>query len=169
MTPTYCTWDGESFTPLKRHQQLADKQFTVGEIYPMVPHEERSIASHRQYFASLYEAWMNLPEGPAAEFPSVEHLRKYALIKAGFRDGRSIACKSKAEARRVAAFVEPMDEFAVVVVLDKIVTVYTAKSQSMRAMGKAVFQRSKDAVLDIAWELCGVDKREAAKHVGSAA
>lgn len=76
-----------------------------------------------------------------------EHLRKYALIRTGHRDERTIVCASKAEARRVAAFVKPLDEFALVLVNEASVSVYTAKSQSLRAMGKTAFQQSKDDVL----------------------
>lgn len=136
--------------------RAADRAYVIGEVYRLVPHEERSARSHNHYFASLHEAWTNLPEEAAERFPSVDHLRKWALIKAGFRDERSIACSSKAEAQRIAAFVKPMDEFAVVVVREAVVVVLTAKSQSVKAMGKQDFQASKDAVLEIVSELIGV-------------
>lgn len=169
MTPITFQWDGEAMVPQKRLQQACDKQFVVGESYPLIVHEARSTNSHNHYFASLTEAWENLPDEAAERFPSVDHLRKYALIRAGFHDERSIACTSRAEAQRLAAFVKPMDDFAIVTVTEAMVTVYTAKSQSMRAMGKKVFQESKDKVLDIAWAFCGVEAREASKHVGRAA
>lgn len=167
--PVIFTWDGDAMVPQKRFQQLCDKQFCVGENYPLVPHEARSAVSHSHYFASLSEAWSNLTEEAAERFPTVDHLRKFALIKAGFRDERSTVCSSKAEALRFAAFIKPIDEFAFVTVSEATVTVYTAKSQSLRAMGKQVFQESKDKVLDIAWGMCGVRREEAAKHVGKAA
>jgi hypothetical protein len=167
--PITFTWDGESMVPQKRFQQLCDKQYVIGETYPLVVHEPRSSNSHNHYFASLTEAWSNLPDDISAQFPTVDHLRKFALIKAGFRDERSVACSSKAEAQRVAAFVKPIDDFAIVTVVEAMVTIYTAKSQSMRAMGKTVFQDSKDKVLDIAWGFCGTTAREAASHVGRAA
>jgi hypothetical protein len=103
------------------------------------------------------EAWVNLPERFAAQFPTEEHLRKYALIKAGFCDQRSIVCASKAEARRLGAFIKPLDDYAVVAVEDRLVTVFTAKSQSAAAMSKAAFQASKRAVLDVLAEMIGVD------------
>jgi hypothetical protein len=57
------TWDGETMTPLNRTWAgRADKQFVVGETYFVEAMHERSMASHRQYFASLNEAWRNLPE-----------------------------------------------------------------------------------------------------------
>jgi len=50
-----------------------------------------------------------------------------------------------------------MDDYAVVVARDAVVVVWTAKSQSMKAMGKVEFQRSKDAVLTECARLIGVD------------
>lgn len=122
--------------------------------------EHRSKVSHDHFFASVAEAYKNLPEDIAADFASEDHLRKWALIKAGFRDERSIVASSRAEALRLAAFVRPFDEFAVVVVREAVVTVYQAKSQSLRAMGKAEFQRSKDAVFDVLAKLIGTDVSE---------
>ena len=54
---------------------------------------------------------------------------------------------SRAEALRLAAFIRPMDEYAVVSASEAVVTVWTAQSQSLRAMGKERFKASKDAVL----------------------
>ena len=127
----------------------------VGQRYIIEPREERSAESHRHYFACINEAWSNLPEDMAERLPTSDHLRKYALIKSGYRDERSIACSSKAEARKIAAFVKPIDDFAVVTVSDATVTVFTAKSQSMRAMGKNEFAISKDKVLDIIAAMIG--------------
>lgn len=169
MTPLTYQWDGDAMVPLARFQRLANKQFVVGETYPLTIHEERSAVSHRHYFASLHDAWLNLPEAEAERFETSEHLRKWCLIKNGFRDERSIVCGSKADARRVAAFIRPMDSFAVVVVNEAVVTVYTARSQSVKAMGKVDFQRSKTAVLDTAWAMCGVSAREAKQNGGKAA
>ena len=87
-------------------------------------------------------------------------MRKWALIRTGFRDERSIVCASKAEAERVAAFVKPMDDFAIVIAHEASVLVYTAKSQSMKAMGAKEFQRSKEAVLDYCQGM--IDARAAA-------
>ncbi len=75
----------------------------------------------------------HLPEAVAERFPTPDSLRRFALIRTGHRDERSIACASKAEALRVAAFVQPMDDCAVVTVTGALVTVYTPRSQSMRA------------------------------------
>lgn len=141
-----------------------DSQFVIGEVYRMAPVEERSMRSHNHYFSCIAEAWKNLPEqyqdAPWAQSP--EHFRKYLLIKAGYHDSRSIVAASKAEAQRIAAFVKPIDEFAVVVVSEATVTIYTAQSQAIKAMGKKVFGESKNAVLDLAAEMIGTTADELA-------
>ncbi len=134
---------------------MANKEFVVHEVYRLAIHEDRSATSHNHFFAALNDAWLNLPEEISERFPSAEHLRKWCLIKAGYRDERTIVASSKAEAKRIAAFVKPMDDFAVVVVKEATVIVATAKSQSVRAMGRKEFQESKQAVLEIAAEMIG--------------
>ena len=167
-TITY-TWDGEAFVPRSRFAKICDRIFVVGADYPLVVEEPRSSASHRHFFAQVTDLWRNLPEHLSEDFPSSEHLRKYALIKAGYCDKRSIVCASKAEALRIAAFIEPIDEYALVTVSEAVVTVYTAQSQSTRAMGAKVFQQSKDAVFDFIARLVGVDVETAKRQAGQAA
>lgn len=142
--------------PLGRFNRACDKEFAVGALYPMVIAEQRSSNSHRHYFASIHEAWMNLREDIAERYPTSEHLRKWALVKAGYADERSIVCGSKAEAQRIGAFIKPMDSFAVVIVKEATVKVFTPQSQSTKAMGRKAFQESKEAVLGIVAELVGV-------------
>lgn len=156
--PINYQWDGEVLRPL--HPKIADKHLVIGERYSLVEHQERSQNSHNHYFAVIKEGWQNLPEWLAERFPTDEHLRKYALIKAGYHDSHSITCASKAEAVRVAAFVRPTDEFSVVTVTEATVTRYTAQSQSMKAMGKQKFQESKSAVLEIISAMVGVRSDE---------
>lgn len=147
-------WNGEAMHP--RIAGLAARSFEKGRVYLMDVVEQRSRASHDHYFATVADLWANLPEG--VDFATPEHLRKFALIKSGWHDSRSIGCASKAEAQRVAAFVKPMDDFAIVTVTGALVTVYTAKSQKIRLMGKADFQKSKDDVLGVIAAMIGVDR-----------
>lgn len=157
-TPIIFVWDGDAMVPRDRRFAFqCDKMFVVGEHYTLVQHEDRSAASHRHYFAAIKEAWENLPEVIGDRFASPEHLRKYALVKAGYRDERTHVAATKAEAQRLAAFVRPIDDFAIVTVSGLAVTVWTAKSQSVRAMGKKEFYESKEAVLRVIAELLGVD------------
>lgn len=162
--PLTCTWDGEAFRPLRRFAKMADHRFVIGEEYTLVEHQERSAKTHAHYFACVTEAWRNLPDQLAERFPTSEHLRRYALIKAGFADQRQLVASSHAEALRLASFVRPLDEYALVMVDARVVNVWTAKSQSVRAMDKAEFQDSKTKVLDVLAGLIGVAPAALAKH-----
>jgi len=155
--------------PLRGFGSVCEEAFTIGEVYRLELASQRSQATHNHYFAAIADAWDNLPEGLAEQLPTAEHLRKYALIKAGYHDERSIVTSSKAQAQRLAAFVKPMDEYAVVVVSRCVVTVYTAKSQSMRAMGARAFNASKQKVLDVIAGLIGTSSDELQQAAGKAA
>lgn len=155
--PVPCMVAGGHFIPLASHKRYVAQTYGDGEIVTLSPVEERSHASHGHYFACVHAAWLNLPEEYAERFPSEDHLRKWALIKSGWRDERTTVCSSKAEAERVAAFIKPLDDYAIVVTHEATVIVWTAKSQSMRAMGKEAFQQSKDDVLRVLSELIGTD------------
>lgn len=161
MRPVPFQWNGEAMQPTRGFAALADKQFVIGEVYTLEASDPtRSMASHRHYFSAVYDAWLNLPELDAERFPTSDHLRKYALIRAGYCDSREIVCSSKAEALRLGAFVKPMDPYALVAISGSVVRVYTAKSQSLKAMGKRVFQESKDAVLAVVAGMIEVSKEQ---------
>lgn len=169
LPPLLATWDGESFVPLQRFAKLCDRELVVGEQHRIVIEEERSQASHNHFFAAISEAWKNLPDDLAERFATPDHLRKFALIKSGYADERSVVCASKAEAQRVAAFIKPIDDYAVVVVNEATVRFFTAKSQSMKAMGKKDFTESKQAVLDTVASMIGVSADTLAANTSRAA
>ena len=117
--------------------------------------EVRSGKSHRHYFAAVHQAWLNLPEHLVDEFPTSEFLRKWALIKAGYRKSSKVVCPTNAEAARHCAFISEMDGFAICEVDGRTATVHVAESQSIPAMGREKFQESKDAVFRVLSELIG--------------
>ena len=165
--PIRFRWDGRAMIPTV--PSVAKDRFEVGKVYPMEVREDRSWASHGHFFASIKEAWDNLPETMAGRFPTPDHLRKFALIRAGYRDERTIVAASKAEALRVASFVRPFDTQAVVIVREATIVVWTAKSQSVRDMGKAEFQQSKSDTLDALSEMIGVERRALEENAGGSA
>lgn len=158
--PFLARWTGDSFEPLPRFHNIMSAEFVIGEVYNLVEQQERSVNSHNHYFASLHDLWLNVPEDQAERWQTFEHFRKWCLIKTGYADSRQLVCSSKAEARRVASFVRPCDEYAVVTVTDCVVTIYTAKSQSKKAMGNEQFQRSKSDVLDYAASMIGISMKQ---------
>lgn len=164
--PTAFVWDGEAMQP--RSRRAADEHFVIGQAYMLVEHKGRSEASHRHYFALVHEAWLNLPEDQAARFPTDDQLRKYALIRAGYRDETTIVCANNIEAMKVATFAGASSDFCIVQVDGPVVTINRPKSQSARAMGKEEFQASKDAVLGILAEMIGVEPAALGKHAETA-
>lgn len=150
---------GKALVPVPYYAEEFARTFEDGRLYRLVEVQERSLASHNHYFAAVHDGWQNIPEDMRERFPSDEHLRKWCLIRTGFSHSRSIACDSPEEARKVAAFVQPFDEFAVVSVGGTVVTVFTAMSQSYKDMGKVEFAKSKEAVLDLIASMIGTDKQ----------
>jgi hypothetical protein len=151
-------WNGAVLIPLR--PDAAGAMFQVNGRYHLEAHFERSSARHRAYFAQLNEAWHSLPESGRDELPSPEHLRKFALIKTGWRNERNLVLGSNKEALRVAAFFAPLDEFAMVLPQGHRVVIWTAKSQSYRSMERDDFNRSMDDVLAYVANLIGVTRAE---------
>lgn len=154
LPPITFRWDGERMAPL--HPRRADRLYVVGEVYSLAPYQERSQVSHNHEFAWLNEAWQQLPEDLADLYPTSEHLRKRALIEAGFYDETVVDAGTNAAALRVATGFRSLDEFALVIVRGPIVLYRKAKSQSRRAMGAKTFQESKTAIMEIISEMIGV-------------
>lgn len=164
--PCAFEWDGEVMRPL--HPRRADCEYAVGERYMLAPYEDRSDATHRHEFAFLRDAWMTLPEHIAESFPSPEHLRKRALIEAGYYDETVIDAGTNAAALRVAAAFRQIDDFALVIVRGPAVVRRTAKSQSRRMMDRKTFQESKSAILEIVSEMIGVSTNTLRSQSGGA-
>ncbi len=162
-------WTGEAWEPLPGFRRRADAEFVVGEVVRLEVIESRSEKSHNHYFAAISETWRSLPEDLVDQFPSPEHLRKRALIATGYRDQTSIVASTKAEARRLATFVRPIDEFSVVSVNECVVVRMVAKSQSLKAMGAKEFQASKTAVLDWISDLLGTTREALNRTAGRVA
>lgn len=146
----------------------ADREYVVGQRYRMVEEYERSTVSHNHEFAWLKSAWDSFPDALLDQYPNPEILRKHALIAKGHCTMVQHACASVAEAERLAAILKPYDAYAIVRQRGSVVTVYTAVSQSRRAMGGAMFQRSKQDVLDFVADLLGVDPETLGKQVEAA-
>lgn len=155
--PLTYRWDGEAMRPLPRFSREADKQFVVGETYPLAVEHGRTARSHNHEFAWIDDAWQTLPEAIAGEYPTAEHLRKRALIATGFCTIRDHVCASRAEAARLAAVLRgELDEYTLVLVNETVVRVCRPESQSKKTMGVKRFQESKTAIMDHVAKLLGI-------------
>lgn len=143
-------------TPLARFQHRCTDQFEIGKVYRLIQDEERSMASHRHYFACIHEGWLNLPENIARRFLNEDHLRAWCLIKAGWSNERDIVCDSINDAGTIGSFIGEREPYVVVVVDGRVVKVFSARSQSVRSMGKEAFQQSKQDVLDLIEAMIGL-------------
>lgn len=148
---------------------LADREVVV-----LAVRRARSGRSHRHQFAEIHDAWLHLPEAAAAMPWAVnpEVFRKHLLVVTGYSDVRTVVASSKAEAVRLAALLTHLATeahgYALADVRGNVVTLRTPWSQSYRAMGREVFQQSKDAILAAAAELIGVSPGEL-RSMGAAA
>jgi len=129
----------------------------VGEVHGWQMAEHRSKSSHDHFFAVVNEAWKSLPEALADDFPSPEHLRKFALIKAGFCSETRIVCANNSEAMSLATKAKAMDKYSIIALDGKAVTIWTADSQRRDAMGRERFQAAKERAIDIISQLIGTD------------
>jgi hypothetical protein len=155
--PVTCQWDGEVFRPLAASH--ARRHYTIGEVYKLVIQDERTQASHGQYFASLDDKWQTLPEHLATEYPSRESLRHKALIRTGFsREQTFVLPTERAAIQFASALIDSDDECCTIVAASgNCVRRWRAQSQNYKSMGREMFERSKWAVLDwVDHELLGV-------------
>ncbi len=151
--------NGEFKTP-KGHALRLDRELVIGEILHWQEIKDRSGKSHRFYFATVYDYWLNLPEAIAVEFPNSESLRHYALIKTGWCTVQKLVCANNAEALKAVVLVTGLDAFCLCEVAGNILTVYRARSQAYRAMKKDEFQKSSKDVLDLLEHMVGAKADE---------
>ena len=149
-----------------RYDNIANRQFAEGGDYTLAPVEERSMASHSQFFASMNEYYNNLPEKIAARWPSAQHFRKWCLCETGWFDEKEFELATQKHAKLLATFIRTDDDYARIAIRGTTVIVRRARSQSLAAMGKADFQASKQAVLELAEQFVGVSPKTMMKEAG---
>ena len=149
-------WDGSSLIPLRKYQAICDRELVVGERYIAALEPLSSPASRRHFFACIHELFASWPETHPRQFTTPDALRKWALIRCGFRVEQQFAAASKAEARRLASFLSADDEYAELSVNENVVVKWRALSQKTHAMGREQFAKSKAETLAFLAEQVGV-------------
>ncbi|MDE2096835.1 MAG: hypothetical protein KGL39_06270 [Patescibacteria group bacterium] len=164
------TWDktASAMVPVGRYRSMCERLFEDGHHYRMEVHEERSMRSHRFYFAALHEAWLNLNEKSAAQFPTPEHLRHWALVQTGYCTERDFVLDSAKEATRLATYFRKVSSYSVIKVSANVVKVFEPESQSIKAMKKDRFEASKRDVLDLAATMARTTQTKLMAQVGKA-
>ena len=167
--PITVTWTGASFVPMGKDMTYCQHWFGAGEVFVIDPEQERDMNSHRHYFAQLKEAWKTLPEKLEKKYPTENIFRKKLLIETGYCHESETVCDTARDAATIAAFMAPLDPAAVITVHGNVIKKYVAESQSVPAMGKERFQKSKWAVLELAASLIEVTPKRLEKNAGKSA
>lgn len=163
--PIVFVWTAEgTMVPLPRFRKLCDEQFAVHEEYPLVVMRARNMNQHRAYFAALNDIFENLAEQYEGVFPSMEHLREWALCQTEFCTVTHEAYETRKDALQAAKALRRLAPYAVMSVVETTLVTKHAMSQSVRAMGKEDFEASCKAVLDIVAGMARMTPAEARRE-----
>ena len=151
-------------------EKRCDELFAHGEQVLMHEDKERSSPSHRQFFAVLNDAYANLPEIEAKQYPTRDIFRGMALIETGHFNERKFCAVSEDEALRIAKFLQRDDgSIQVIATNGTWVVERSPVSQSFSRMDATTFQRVRDDVLAWCADKLGITVEELMIHGGHAA
>ena len=153
----------KAMVPEPRFKALCERQFAGDETYALGPVEEVSSGSRGHFFASLKESWNSLPEEDT-RFPSIEHLRKRALVQAGWAKHAEYVMDTPKDAKNMARALRNADEYAVIKVSGSVVDIWTAKSIAAGQISGEEFQVVKTKALDWIAALTGATRTELEQH-----
>lgn len=156
MGPILVQWDGSAFIPAKRHYKALDAELVVGEQYVIEPQKAVSEKARRFFHAQLSDLWRTLPEEVAERWPTVESFRKAGLIACGFCHKTEAVCATNQQAQALAASYARLDDYVVVEIRDRVIAVWTARSQRKNAMDGETRKAANKAVLEWAAAQVGV-------------
>lgn len=156
-------WDPDRGVMIPLRVAAAARTFREG-VYWLVEAklQEASDASRRQMFAVLNRAWQSLPEDLKETYPTMDALRKRALIQANFYDETIIEVGDAATAGRMVTSLRRQNDMSHVRIEGGHVFQRTAKS--IKDMDKETFEAAKQAIFEIVAELIGVTVDELTKQ-----
>jgi hypothetical protein len=172
LRPVLFKWDDDVMIPEPRLLALCRRQFVVDQTYPLEVVQPRNMASHRGYFASLHEAWLNLAEEHTERFKTSEHLRAWALVTTGWCKETDYPCDSIEEAMFVAKIIRARSAYAIIGRKGNVVKVFDPRSQAVYgpdAMSAEDFKVSKQQVLDLVATMARTTRGELNRNAGRSA
>lgn len=162
--PVMFEWTAEGvMAPLPRFKRLCDRQYAVHEQYALAPVDNISDSSRRGFFGAIRETWRNLPEDDN-RFPSEEHLRKRALVGAGWAAHSQYVLDTPTDAKKLAVILRRHDEYAVIRVSGNTLDVWVAKSIGGGQITPEEWKQVKPRALDWAAAQIHVRRTELEKH-----
>lgn len=146
-----CLWDPDRkvFVPHGRSLAACEK-LEPATWYTMAMEGDWSVESHNHYFARLTELYHNLPEATATRFRNFDHFRAWCLIHEGFSTEQCQIYESESVAQIAAKAIAKIAPYSVADVSGSVLRIWTAKSQARGSMSKKEFEKSKQAVLELA-------------------
>ena len=153
----------KAMVPEPRFKTLCERQFAGDETYALGPVEGVSSGSRGHFFASVKDAWSSLPEEDM-RFPGPEHLRKRALVQAGWAAHAQYVMDTPKDATNMARGLRRADEYAVIKVSANVVDVWTAKSIAAGQISGDEFKEIKTKALDWIAALTGATRTELERH-----
>lgn len=156
--------------PHRRFAALCGRQFVVDDDYALGPVDGIPSRSRAPLFIAAKEAWNNLPEDDN-RFPSDEHLRKKALVHAGWAYHHQAPFDTVEDAKAHAIGLRKVDEYAVIVRKGCVVDCWVAKSIANGTPGltKEKFQEIKTKALDWIATLARTTRAELEANAGRSA
>lgn len=171
--PFNCRWHAHDrvLLPLGRYADECARNFADGAVVRLESVEDRSWKSHDHQFAWVAEAWRQLPEEIAADYPNPKALRRRALIACGYYTQETFAFADERSARAFMAYAgeREKDEYPLILCSESVVIIRRAESQQRAKMGAKRFQESKTAILGMISELIGVAPETLTRETGRAA
>lgn len=152
-----------AMVPEPRFRALCERQYALDESYALGPVDGVSSASRGGFFASVKEAWSNLPDDDT-RFPTPEHLRKRALVQAGWATHTQTVMDTKKDAVAFAKGLRRVDEYAVIKVSRNVVDCWIAKSIATGQISGDEFRGVKTRALDWVASLAGTNRAELEQH-----
>lgn len=136
-------------------------KFQDGETYFLTNRISRSDKSHRHYFATVQNAYDNLPDDLQEHYPTPETLREQALLATGNYDQRAFVCSSETEAKALLKFISRNRKGVFYSIKGSVLIERTVHSQSAYSMDtKERFEKSKRDVIGFCADLLGVTADE---------
>lgn len=156
LLPVPFIWTNGAMVPLERFRERCG-QYVEGEMYSLIPYDQRSRISHDHYFCVVRAAFQNWPESYPIVLPDESALRYHALIQTGHFDQIVGSYESPEAAETSARDLVRRVEYAEYSIFENVAVLRFPKTQKKKAMGSKVFQQSKQDVIDWLSAIIGVD------------
>ena len=165
--PVQFVWDAANrvMRPQERFNRLCDRQYQDGELYALGPVEDIDNVSRGKFMKAIKMTWENLP-AKYKRFPSPEHLRKAALVGAGWCNQSHDVFDSVADAKRHADGIRNANGYAVIVRSGCVVDVRIARSIAAGQITAEKWREVRPRALDWASEQINVAREAVEREVG---